>query len=166
LAFIRLIGEAEATGELKREYDAAVARAGRVFNILQAMSVRPGVLRAFTALALEIMNGESALSKRDRRLLAFVVSRTNGCRYSSGVYERELAALGGEGRDETAELQALCDFAVKLTRAPSSVSSADIEGLRGHEYSDAAIHDAVQVVALLNYANRVADGLGIEEEPV
>jgi alkylhydroperoxidase family enzyme len=165
VAFIRLIGEAEATGELKREYDAAIERAGSVFNILKAMSPRPRVLRAFVALALEIMNGESALSERDRRLLALVVSRTNGCLYSTGVYERELYVLGWKNEGETAAVQALFDFAVTLTREPSSISAGDVEALREHGYSDLSIHDAVQVVALLNYANRIADGLGIEAEP-
>jgi uncharacterized peroxidase-related enzyme len=165
VAFIRLIGAAEASGLLKSEYDAAIERAGRVFNILSAMSPRPRVLRAFVALALEIMNGPSALSERDRRLLALAVSRTNGCRYSTGVYERELQALAGAEGAETPALRALCDFAVKLTREPSSIAGEDIDGLRAHGYADEAIHDAVQVVALLNYANRIADGLGIDEEP-
>ena len=46
MAYIRLIDESEADGLLAEEYDAAVERAGKVFNILKAMSLRPGVLRA------------------------------------------------------------------------------------------------------------------------
>ncbi len=44
MAYLRLIEEGEATGELKRQYDAAVERAGKVFNIVKAMSLRPAVL--------------------------------------------------------------------------------------------------------------------------
>jgi uncharacterized peroxidase-related enzyme len=62
-------------------------------------------------------------------------------------------------------VRALCDFAVKLTHEPASVSEADAEGLRSHGWSDAAIHDAIQVIAFFNYINRVAEGVGIEREP-
>jgi uncharacterized peroxidase-related enzyme len=61
--------------------------------------------------------------------------------------------------------RALCDFAAKLTRAPATISRADVEALRPHGLDDAAIHDAVQVIAYFNYINRVADAVGIEDEP-
>ena len=35
------------TGPLKDEYDAAIGRAGKVFNIVKAMSLRPEVLKQF-----------------------------------------------------------------------------------------------------------------------
>lgn len=61
--------------------------------------------------------------------------------------------------------RAMLDFAVRLTRAPAVTAEADVAALRAHGFSDAAIHDVVQVVALFNYFNRLADGLGIEPEP-
>jgi uncharacterized peroxidase-related enzyme len=79
--YIKLVDEHEATGALKAEYDAAVERAGKVFNILKAMSLRPGVLRASMALYREIMFGESGLSRKERELLATVASAEQGCRY-------------------------------------------------------------------------------------
>jgi uncharacterized peroxidase-related enzyme len=78
---IRLIEEDEAEGLLREEYDAAVERAGKVFNILKAMSLRPGVLRASIALYQEIMFGESGLSRRERELLATVSSAAQNCHY-------------------------------------------------------------------------------------
>jgi hypothetical protein len=41
---LRLVDVGEATGALRREYDAAIERAGKVFNIVKAMSLRPAVL--------------------------------------------------------------------------------------------------------------------------
>jgi alkylhydroperoxidase family enzyme len=41
----------------------------------------------------------------------------------------------------------------------------DIEALRGQGWSDTGIHDAIQVIAYFNYINRVADAVGIEDEP-
>jgi uncharacterized peroxidase-related enzyme len=79
--YLRLIEEGEAEGPLKEEYDAAIERAGKVFNILKAMSLRPGVLQASMALYREIMFGESGLSRKERELLATVASAEQGCRY-------------------------------------------------------------------------------------
>ena len=78
---LRLIDENEATGQLKREYDAAVQRAGKVFNIVKAMSLRPGVLRESMRLYRAVMFGPSELSRAERELLAVVVSCTNDCHY-------------------------------------------------------------------------------------
>jgi uncharacterized peroxidase-related enzyme len=61
--------------------------------------------------------------------------------------------------------RALCDFAVNVTRAPATISATDIEALRPHGLDDAAIHDAIQVIAYFNYINRIADAVGIEDEP-
>ena len=81
MPYIRLIDEAEAEGPLREEYDAALERAGKVFNILKAMSLRPAVLRASIELYKEIMFGESGLSRRERELLATVASAEQECHY-------------------------------------------------------------------------------------
>jgi uncharacterized peroxidase-related enzyme len=59
----------------------------------------------------------------------------------------------------------MLDFAIALTRDPSRMERADVERLRAHGFDDVAIHDLVHVTALFNYFVRVADGLGIEDEP-
>jgi uncharacterized peroxidase-related enzyme len=62
-------------------------------------------------------------------------------------------------------VRALCDFAVRLTRDPAAIGGADIETLRGLGLDDPAIHDAIQVIAYFNYINRVAEAVGIDDEP-
>ena len=81
MAHLRLTEVDEATGTLREEYDAAVGRAGKVFNIVKAMSLRPGVLRRSLELYRGIMFGPSGLSRQERELLATVVSRENDCHY-------------------------------------------------------------------------------------
>lgn len=61
--------------------------------------------------------------------------------------------------------RALLDYAVKLTETPSRMGRPDIEALRTAGFDDTAIHDAAQVTALFAYYNRLADGLGIANEP-
>ncbi len=78
---LRLIEEGEATGALKAEYDAAIARAGKVFNIVKAMSLNVDTLRASMNLYRAVMFGRSELSRAERELLAVVVSCTNDCHY-------------------------------------------------------------------------------------
>jgi uncharacterized peroxidase-related enzyme len=62
-------------------------------------------------------------------------------------------------------LHALCDFATKLTREPGAMTADDADELRAHGLSDAAVHDTIQVVGFFNYINRVAEAVGIEDEP-
>lgn len=78
---IRLIEPDEATGPLQAEYEAAVARAGKVFNIVKAMSLRPETLQASMEMYKTIMFGPSALTRAERELLATVTSSANDCHY-------------------------------------------------------------------------------------
>lgn len=58
----------------------------------------------------------------------------------------------------------MLDYAVKLTEAPASVSTTDLDRLRGHGFSDEAILHIAEITAYYAFANRIADGLGIELE--
>lgn len=60
--------------------------------------------------------------------------------------------------------RAILDFAAKLTRDPGGMTEEDVAGLREAGLDDVAIHDVVQVTALFNYYNRLADGLGVSLE--
>jgi len=81
MAHIRLTGPGEATGLLAAEYAAAIGRAGKVFNIVKAMSLRPETLRASMEMYKAIMFGPSSLSRAERELLATVTSSANDCHY-------------------------------------------------------------------------------------
>jgi alkylhydroperoxidase family enzyme len=59
----------------------------------------------------------------------------------------------------------LCDFAVLLTHQPAAVGEEDVARVRDEGWSDAAIHDAIQVVSYFNYINRIAEAVGVEDEP-
>jgi uncharacterized peroxidase-related enzyme len=81
MAWIKVIEPQEATGELKQEYDAAVKRAGKVFNILKVQSLNPAALQASMQMYRATMFGPSGLSRAEREMLATVVSWANHCFY-------------------------------------------------------------------------------------
>ena len=59
----------------------------------------------------------------------------------------------------------MLDFAIALTRTPGSMTRAHVETLRAAGWDDREISQIVQITALFAYYNRIADGLGIEDEP-
>jgi alkylhydroperoxidase family enzyme len=71
----------QATGLLKREYNAAIRRAGRVWNIVRAMSLNAETLHASMRLYVATMKAPSGLTRAQREMIAAIVSQTNGCRY-------------------------------------------------------------------------------------
>lgn len=79
--WIRTVPDQEAAGGLKKQYQAARKRAGRVFHVIRAMSLNPESLRASISFYREVMFGASPLSRTERELLATVVSRVNDCFY-------------------------------------------------------------------------------------
>ena len=81
MAHIRQVANDEARGLLKRLYDEAIERAGRVFGIVRLMSLNPPVMDASMAHYKAVMFGPSPLSRRQREMLATVVSRVNDCFY-------------------------------------------------------------------------------------
>ena len=64
----------------------------------------------------------------------------------------------------TAADRAMLEFVEKLTLTPAKMERVDVERLRKIGFDDVEIHDIVQATALFAYYNRLADGLGVEDE--
>lgn len=60
--------------------------------------------------------------------------------------------------------RAMLEYAAKLTLEPWNMVEQDVINLREHGFSDEAILDICQVAAYYAFANRLADGLGVELE--
>ena len=78
---IRTIGPGEATGELKRHYDAAIKRAGRVYNVVSIQGLNPKELAASTRLYQALMMAPDGLPRPVREMIATAVSRERDCFY-------------------------------------------------------------------------------------
>ncbi len=82
MAWIHTVDEADATGVVKEEYDAALARAGKLYNIVKLFSVRPKSMHAFVELYKIVMHDpDCPLSRMQREMIATLVSKMNECHY-------------------------------------------------------------------------------------
>lgn len=80
--WIETIAPEHATGLLAKLYQAALDRAGKVYNVIRIQSPRPEILRISTQLYREVMFGErSPLTRAQREMIATAVSRANACEY-------------------------------------------------------------------------------------
>lgn len=84
MPYIKTIPPSEATGKLKEVYSVAggpSAAKGKVAMVRQVQSLHPDALAAWSDLGAAIMHGPSRLSRRQREMIATVVSATNHCSY-------------------------------------------------------------------------------------
>ncbi|MFQ5739759.1 MAG: carboxymuconolactone decarboxylase family protein [Acidobacteriota bacterium] len=81
MAWIRIIDEGDARGALKRQYDAAVRRAGKVYNVVKISSLKPEMVRASMSFYRTLMHSKGGLSRAQKEMIAVVVSRANNCFY-------------------------------------------------------------------------------------
>ena len=71
----------ETSGLSRTEYDAALRRAGRVWNIVSIQSQLPEVMRDSMRIYQSIMYGPSPLTRAQREMMAVVTSQANDCHY-------------------------------------------------------------------------------------
>lgn len=81
MPYIDIIPLKRATGLLKKQYEAALARAGRIWGIVSIMSPNPRAMKVSLDFYKTLMYGPSPLSRGRREMLAVVVSATNHCVY-------------------------------------------------------------------------------------
>lgn len=81
MAWIKVFSLEEAAGFLKKEYEAALKRAGRIWGIVGIMSQNPRAMKRSMDFYGTIMFGRSPLSRSQREMLAVVVSAANHCIY-------------------------------------------------------------------------------------
>jgi len=177
MAWIRIVDDAEATGQLKEIYDQIRGKRGKVANIIKVQSLNPEAMKAHMDLYYCLMFGKSGLTRPERELIAVVVSAANRCIY---CVNHHAEALNHYWSDEE-KLQRLVKdvdftdlpersrrvllYAVKLTLTPSDMDATDIDTLRQHGFKDRDILDINLIVSYFNFANRIATGLGVDVTP-
>ena len=165
--------EEELDADLRKLFAKARENLGFVPNVFVTYMTRPAHFRHWFNHFRELMLGASELTQAEREMISVVVSAQNGCLYCLVSHGAELRRLlkdevlgdritfdyrraGLDGRTT-----AMLDFVVKLTKEPVTCDEADVERLRGHGFSDAAIFDIAEVTAMFNFTNRLASATGM-----
>lgn len=173
MAFIRTISPADAEGPVREMYEQARSRFGYVPNWAQALSLRPGVRDGWAALLKSI---ESNLPLRSYELVTLAAARALRSSYCSLAHGSVLAnkvfdstavtaiATGQQDAPLEPREHAMMAFAEKVAVNAERITSADIEILRSHGYSDEEIFDFAAAAAARCFFSKLLDALGVQAD--
>lgn len=174
MAWVRVVPEEAAEGELKAAYAQVRGSRGRVANVITISGLLPQVMLRGIDFYLALMYGKHRLPRPEREMVAVEVSRANECDYCVAHHAAALARVSSRAHADRiaagqhAELGprevALLGYARKLTLTPGRVGPGDIEALRKAGLDDEEIVAANHIVGYFNMMNRIVLGLGVELE--
>jgi alkylhydroperoxidase family enzyme len=82
MAYVKVLSLDEAEGALRERYEKVVAGGHKVFNIVSASSIRPGLIETFFAHYARVMAApDSGRTRAEREMIATVTSAANRCEY-------------------------------------------------------------------------------------
>jgi uncharacterized peroxidase-related enzyme len=182
MPWIETVPYEQAEGRLRKLYDRVKGPGDNVDNIMMMHSLRPHSMEGHMALYKHVLHHSgNTVPKWFLETIGVWVSLLNRCAYCVDHHAKGLerlladparsaairAALDSGKIDaapfEDKETRAL-GYAEALTRDPSSVTEAMVEGLRAAGYDDGEILEINQVTAYFAYANRTVLGLGCSTE--
>ncbi len=173
MTFIETVPEADASAELTQMYETDKEIFGHLPNLTRAFSHRPAVYAAWRELngaikaSMDLRRYELATVAAARRL------RSSYCTLAHGsvlmdkfVAPEELAAIVTDHHDAGLDRVdvAVMDLADKVAQDATSVTQADVDGLRAHGLSDAEIFDVVAAAAARCFFSKVLDGVGAQPD--
>jgi len=178
MALINKIEEKNAEGKLKELYKKMADPVDdKVANVLKVHSLNPNILEAHYDLYRQIMYGRSNLTRKEREMVAVMVSSVNDCGYWIEHHGAALHKLTRKNKNIVQQIlndyikadisnkeKELLNYAEKLTNNNQKIDQKDINNLKQHGLIDKDILELNQVVAYFNYVNRIVDGLGVELE--
>jgi len=175
MAWVTMLGEDEATGELRARYEADLNQLGFVMEATRALSANPALAMAVDAFEGAVKR-TSHLTTRERRLIHLLVADRLRSTYCVLVFaialERDLGGKDGIRevlRDYRVAPQlsarelAVIDYA--LAAAVGHPSPEQIAVLREAGLDDAAIVDVATTACLRLFGSRLYDALGVETDP-
>jgi uncharacterized peroxidase-related enzyme len=173
MTFIETVSEAQATGAVAEMYEADREVFDVLPNFTKAFSLRPEVYASWRQLNgtikanMDLRRYELATVAAARRLRSSYCTLAHGSVLMSKFLEPEaVRALVDDYR--TAELEpvdlAVMDLADKVARDATSVTQADVDGLRALGLSDTDILDVVLAATARCFFSKTLDALGAEPD--
>jgi uncharacterized peroxidase-related enzyme len=173
VTYIESVPEDQAGGMVAEMYEADVAVFGALPNFTKAFSLRPEVYAAWRQLNgaikanMDLRRYELATVAAARRLRSSYCTLAHGSVLMSKFLEPDaVRALVEDYR--TADLEpvdlAVMELADKVAHDATTVTQADVDGLRGHGLTDDEILDVVLAAAARCFFSKTLDGLGAEPD--
>ena len=171
MAWVSEIPEAQATGDLKPLYDQLRAM-GNVYEFYRVQGQTPGVVGAEMGLVGAVLS-DGALTHEQKEQILVVVSGINTSSYCVALHLDVLRSFGMEKKlarklavdypnaGADARMQPIFRLAEKLTRKPEAVEKADVDAVLAAGWSEQALPEAIQAIALANFVNRISVGFGL-----
>ncbi len=180
-AWIEMIGDNDASPELKALLDEARTPHGTVDTVMRVHSLRPRTMRGHVVLYRAVLHSDdNTLPFWFLEVVASYTSILNDCTYSLTHHfmnvrnllkdqprsDRIFTALkAGRPEDEFGGKElALLRYAGKLTTSVGRMVKSDFEALKIAGCQDGEILEVNQVCAYFNYSNRLLNGLGCTTE--
>lgn len=146
-------------------------------NSLFTMMHRPRIALAFQEMNKAVMENKGRVTSVLKRLIAYLSSRTAGCRYCEAHAIRAAERYGSE-QDKINHIweyktysaftdaeRAAFDLAIAASTVPNSNNDEISENMRKH-WDEGEIVEILGVIALFGYLNRWNDSMGTQlEEP-
>ncbi len=170
--FFPLPAEGELPERLQSLFGKARQRLGFVPNVFRCYSYRPERFSAWFTHYQQLHEPTENLSAADREMIAVVVSSYNRCTYCIVSHGHALrVALGDEvladyivtnwrQADLDERRYAICQFAEKLTAEPNHMTEGDLAHLESLGLTKEEVWDVVEVAAMYNFTNRIAQATG------
>ncbi len=173
-AWVKVPAQSEAPEDVQKLFGKFEDKTGFVPNVARNFALTPEHFMRWFKYYDFLMRTEdhSNLTRKEREMMAVVVSATNNCEYCLASHSAYLRELSGDptlpdvliANFRRADLEprehALLEFAYNLTVDSASMSQADVQMLRSLGLSDEAIFEAAQVAAMFNFTNRIANAMG------
>ena len=146
-------------------------------NSFFTMMHRPRIALAFQEMNKAVMENKGRVTSVLKRLIAYLSSRTAGCRYCEAHAIRAAERYGSE-QDKINHIweyktysaftdaeRAAFDLAIAASTVPNSNNDEISENMRKH-WDEGEIVEILGVIALFGYLNRWNDSMGTQlEEP-
>jgi uncharacterized peroxidase-related enzyme len=161
-------------GDAAAWYEAQRASWGYLPNYAPAFALRTDVADAWNALNGAVRRN---MDRRRYELATIAAARVYRSTYCTAAHAKFLrddcgdeaamrATVAGDLTDPSLDAtdRAVIDLATKVATDASSVTEADVQGLRDHGLSDADVLDVVLAAAARAFFTKVLDSLGVQAD--